>query len=250
MTWSVIARDPQTNDFGIIVASRFFAVGAIVPYIRGGKCAVASQAFISPLWGMEAAERLAAGDSSHSIIADFLGRDAGAAHRQIHMVDAAGRTAAHTGASCIPWAGHQLAENTSVAGNMLAGPQVIERTLETYLGNMHVPFPERLLSAMEAGEAAGGDKRGRQSAALRVHRGEDYPWFDLRVDDHGAPLSELRRLYAVAQERFVHFAETMPTRANFSGVTDRTDLDRKLQALEDERIAAGRPSASHAVSAE
>ncbi len=107
---------------------------------------------------------------------------------------------------------------------------------------MHLPFP-----AARWGEAAGGDKRGRQAAALRIHRGEDYPWLDLRVDDHAAPLSELRRLYAVAHERYVHFAETMPTSANFSGVTDRSNLDSKLAELEERRRAEGRPSASHAV---
>lgn len=246
MTYSIVARDPESGDFGIAVASRFFAVGALVPHIRGGKCAVATQAFVNPLWGVEAADRLANGEAAPDVMADLIARDAGQAQRQAHMIDAAGRIAAHTGAECIDWCGHVSGDGVSVAGNMLAGEAVITETLAAFLANPGLPFAERLMTAMEAGEVAGGDKRGKQSAALRIHRGEDYPWLDIRADDHADPLPELRRLYDVAQERFLHVAEVMPTRENFSGLADRTPLDAAIAAEEERRVREGRASKSFA----
>jgi len=246
MTYSIVARDPATGWFGVAVASRFFAVGALVPHLRGGRCAVATQAFVNPLWGLEAAGRLAAGERSSDVLADLVARDAGQRHRQAHMIDATGTIAAHTGACCVDWAGQRSAAGVSVAGNMLAGGEVVERTLDDYQAHLALPFAERLMTAMEAGERAGGDKRGRQSAALRIHRGEDYPWLDLRADDHADPLAELRRLLAVAQERYLLFAETLATKDQFSGVTDRSDLDRRLAEAEQRRRAAGIVSRSMA----
>jgi len=246
MTYSITARDPETGEYGVAVASRFFAVGAVVPHLRGGKCAVATQAFVSPIWGMEAADRIAAGEASADVVADIVARDGGQAIRQIHLVDAAGRVTAHTGANCVDWCGHVTGEAVSVAGNMLAGPAVIAETLATYEANLHLPLALRLTTAMEAGASAGGDRRGTQSAALVIHRTEDYPWLSLRADDHPDPLAELRRLYDVAQERFVHVAAAMPTRANFSGVTDRTGIDAAIAAEEATRRAEGRKSRSFA----
>ena len=246
MTYSIVARDPATGQYGIAVASRFFAVGALVPHIRGGCAAVATQALVNPVWGLDAARRLAEGDSADHVLADLVAHDAGQAQRQIHMIDAAGRSAAHTGADCIDWCGHRIAEVVSVAGNMLVGPQVVDAALDAYLGNATLPFAERLMTAMEAGEAAGGDKRGRQSAALRINRSDDYPWIDFRADDHPDPLEELRRLYDVAHERYLHFAEAIPTRANPSGMTDRAPLDAAIAAEEARRKAQGHKSRSFA----
>ncbi|MGB5557575.1 MAG: DUF1028 domain-containing protein [Paracoccaceae bacterium] len=246
MTYSIIARDPNTGFYAVAVASRFFAVGALVPHLRGGKCAVATQAFVNPVWGLEAAAWMATGESAKSVLTDLVARDRGADQRQIHMIDMHGDIAAHTGAACIDWAGHLIGDGVSVAGNMLAGPQVVAQTLKTYQANMALPLAERLMTAMEAGEAAGGDKRGRQSAALRIHRQDDYPWIDLRADDHIDPLAELRRLYDVAQERFVHFAEVIPTRANPSGVPDRTGPDAAIAAEDQRREKAHIPSQSFA----
>jgi len=227
MTYSIVARDPATGYLGVAVASRFFAVGAAVPYVHA-RGAVATQAFVNPMWGVEGAARLKAGDSAPDVLADFVARDAGQRQRQAHMIDAKGRIAAHTGADCVDWAGHCSAEGVSVAGNMLAGPDVIKDTLACYLDNPTLPFAERLLLAMKAGEDAGGDKRGRQSAALRIHRGQDYSWLDLRSDDHPDPLRELDRLLEVAGERYLIFAEGFGTRENFSGITDRTEIDRAI----------------------
>lgn len=246
MTYSIVAKDPATGQYGVAVASRFFAVGALVPHIRGGKCAVATQAFVNPLWGVEAADRMAAGEAAADVLADLVARDGGQKQRQAHMIDAQGRSAAFTGEDCIDWCGHLIGDGVSVAGNMLAGEAVIADTLAAYNAHAGLPFVERLLTAMEAGEAAGGDKRGKQSAALCIHRTEDYPWLDIRADDHPDPLAELRRLYDVAQERFLHVAETMPTRGNFSGLTDRTPLDAAIAEEEARRHREGRKSQSFA----
>lgn len=246
MTYSIVARDPETGHYGVAVASRFFAVGALVPHLRGGKCAIATQAFVSPIWGIEAADRMAAGEAGAAVLADMVARDGGQRIRQIHMIDSQGRVAAHTGANCVDWCGHVAGDGVSVAGNMLAGAAVIAETLAAYQAHMHLPLAERLMVAMEAGARAGGDKRGTQSAALVIHRTEDYPWLSLRADDHPDPLAELRRLHDVAQERFLHVAEVMPTRANFSGTTDRTGIDAAITAEEAKRKAEGRKSRSFA----
>jgi uncharacterized Ntn-hydrolase superfamily protein len=246
MTYSIVARDAGTGQFGVAVASRFFAVGAVVPHMEGRVGAIATQAFISPLYGTDGLEMLKRGASAREVVDAVTGRDAGAHSRQLHVVDAEGRVAAFTGEKCIGWAGQVEGDGVSVAGNMLAGPQVVSRTLAVYEERSDLPLAERLLAAMEAGELAGGDKRGRQSAALRIHRGEAYPWIDIRADDHADPLAELRRLLAVAGERYLHVAETLPTSDNPSGLLDRSVIDLRIAELEDRRKAKGLPSASHA----
>lgn len=245
MTYSIVARCAETGHLGVAVASRFFAVGALVPHIRGRAGAVATQAFVNPLWGIEGAERLAAGEAPEAILADLRARDGGQAQRQAHMIDAAGRIAVHTGAECVDWAGSAQGANVSVAGNMLAGPEVVERAREAFERESG-PLFERLMAGMEAGAAAGGDKRGTQSAALRIHRGEDYPWLDLRADDHPDPLAELRRLHDVAGERYLHMAEAFATRENFSGASDRAPIDRAIAEAERRRAEHGVPSRSFA----
>ena len=249
MTYSIVARDKATGYYGISVASRFFAAGAVVPHLAGRVGAIATQALVSPLYGTEGLTLLRSGTSAQGVIDAVVARDRGSPSRQIHLIDAQGHAAAFTGDRCIDWCGHLIEDQVTVAGNMLAGPQVLDAAMQTYLTNTALPLEERLLTAMEAAEAAGGDKRGRQSAALKIVHGEDYPWLDLRVDDHGAPLEELRRLYTVARERYLHFAELMPTRDNIHGVLDRTGIDRKIADLEAERKKHGRSSASFATSA-
>ncbi|MFB9952115.1 DUF1028 domain-containing protein [Rhizobium puerariae] len=248
MTWSIVARDPQTGHLGIAVASRFFAVGSAVPHIKGRVGAVATQAFVSPLYGTDGLKLLEEGKAPQEIVEALTSRDDGRRQRQFHLIDANGRNVAYTGDACVDWAGHLVDDGVSVAGNMLAGPQVIAETLRVYREKAAagVPLAERLLDAMDAGEAAGGDKRGRQSAAMVLCRDQDYAWLRIHADDHADPLKELRRLYAVAQERFLHVAETMPTRENPHGMIDRRIIDQKIAELEAAREAEGRPSASFA----
>lgn len=225
MTWSVIARDEATGRVGIIVASRYFAVGASVPHIETNVGAVASQAFVNPYYGQRGLALLREGRDAGAVIAALIETDAGRDHRQIHVMDAKGYVAAHTGASCIGWCGHLIRPALSIAGNMLAGPDVITATLRAYEANLHLPLAGRLILAMQAGEVAGGDKRGKQSIALLVHDSEAYPIYDIRVDDHPDPLAELIRLFDVARQRSVHFRRRMPSMAEPAGITDRSDMD-------------------------
>jgi uncharacterized Ntn-hydrolase superfamily protein len=225
MTWSIVARDERTGRIGIVVATRFFAVGAVVPHIRTGVGAVATQAFINPHYGPRGLGLLEAGATADEAVARLTAEDDGRANRQLHAMDRQGRFAAYTGAACIGWCGHQVHATFSVAGNMLAGAAVLDETAHAYRAQAELPLARRLIAAMRAGEAAGGDKRGRQSAALVVHDGEDYPLYDLRVDDHADPLTELARLHSVACERWVHYRRTMPSRGSPSGLVDRGELD-------------------------
>ena len=207
------------------MATRFFAVGSLVPHIRTGVGAVATQAFINPHYGPSGLDRMAASAAADAVVSDLVAEDTGRDHRQVHVMTADGRFAAHTGAQCVDWAGHLIRPNLSVAGNMLAGAAVIEDTANAYEANAALPFARRLITAMKAGEAAGGDKRGRQSAALLIHDAQDYPLYDLRVDDHPDPLAELTRLQKVAAARVIHFRRRMPSRAAPAGQTDRADLE-------------------------
>ncbi len=225
MTWSMIARDEATGRIGIIVATKFFAVGASVPFIRTGVGAVATQAFINPHYGPNGLDLIAGGKSAAETVADLTAADAGRAARQLHVMDTAGRFAAHTGTACVDWCGSVQRPTFSVAGNMLAGEAVITETARAYEASLTTPFARRLINAMKAGEAAGGDKRGKQSAALLIHDGEDYPLYDLRVDDHPDPLAELTRLQVVARERYLHFRRRMPSKAQPAGNTDRSDME-------------------------
>jgi uncharacterized Ntn-hydrolase superfamily protein len=225
MTWSIIARDERSGRIGVAVATRFFAVGALVPHIRTGVGAIASQAFMNPYYGPRGLALLAAGASADDVVRLLPSADEGRHNRQLHAMDREGRFAAYTGAACIDWCGHEVRATFSVAGNMLAGPQVIAETVRAFEKLTELPLTRRLLAAMLAGEAAGGDKRGKQSAALLIHDGEDYPLYDLRVDDHADPLAELVRLEAIARERWVHFRRQMPSKSNASGLTDRSGID-------------------------
>ena len=228
MTWSIIARDAHSGRIGIAVATRFFAVGAVVPHIEADAGAVATQAFINPHYGSRGLELLRDGQSAEAVIDELTGGDEGRRNRQLHVMDRAGRFAAYTGADCVDWCGHEMRATFSVAGNMLAGPAVLAETIRTYEAQAALPFGRRLLAAMRAGEAAGGDKRGKQSAALLIHDSESYPLYDLRVDDHADPLGELARLEEVSRERWVHFRRYMPSRARRSGLTDRSGIEELI----------------------
>lgn len=243
MTYSIIAHDPGTGMIGIAVASRFFACGVQVPWLSA-TAAVATQAFVNPLWGIQGLSRLDAGEAPDTVLGDFLARDAGKHARQAHFIAPGGAMAQHTGADCVPWAGHVAAQDVSVAGNMLTGAAVVEDTLAAYLAHADLPMAERLLTAMEAGEAKGGDKRGRQAAGLVIHKGQPYPHIDIRTDDHADPLAELRRLLAVSAERYDLFREAMATTDNFSGVIDRAPLDAAIAKNEAHRKEHGVASQS------
>src|SRR5690349_16319162 len=233
MTWSIVARDPATGAFGVAVATRFFAVGALCPHAASGIGALATQALVNPLWGKAGIALLEEGVPAADAVARLVAADGGRDYRQLHMIDRAGRIAAHTGSGCIDWCGHLAGEEFSVAGNMLVGASVIEATAAAYRA-AEGPFAQRLLAALDAGDAEGGDKRGRQSAALLIYAGEDYPYLDLRVDDHETPLPELRRLWEVARRSALPFLRFLPTRADPVGTTDRAVIQAELARVQEE----------------
>jgi uncharacterized Ntn-hydrolase superfamily protein len=238
MTWSIVARE-HTGAFGVAIASKFFAVGVLCPHARSGVGALSTQALVNPLYGARALELMAQGVAAADVVHTLTDADEGREHRQLHMIDTQGRTAAHTGSACIEWCGHLEGDGYSVAGNLLAGPQVIRDTAATYQTGAELPFAERLIAALDAGDAAGGDKRGKQAAALLIHGVEDYPLLSLRVDDHENPLAELRRLLEKSLERYQPFVGCLPGRTRPAGITDRALIEAAI-----ERFTAARATRS------
>ncbi|WP_424814838.1 DUF1028 domain-containing protein [Roseococcus sp. YIM B11640] len=229
MTWSILARDPRSGELGVAIATRFFAVGAICPRVEGGVGALSTQALVNAMLGIRGMERLRAAEAAQVVLDALIAADAGRASRQFHILGADGAVAQHTGSGCVPWCGAVRAEGVSVAGNMLAGPRVVQDTLHAFLGAPELPLALRLIHAMEAGEAAGGDARGKQAAALMIASRDPYTDLDLRVDDHPDPLAELRRLHAVAQERYVGFRRHLAG-ADHPGIFDREVLNAIIAA--------------------
>jgi uncharacterized Ntn-hydrolase superfamily protein len=237
MTWSIIARD-SSGAFGIAIASRFFAVGALCPHACSGVGALSTQALVNPLYAAPALAALAKGMAPALVISQLTAADEGRAHRQLHLIAASGAAAAYTGAACIDWCGHATGSGFSVAGNMLAGPQVLAATASAYEANRGLPFAERLIAALAAGEAAGGDKRGKQAAALLIYTTEEYCALDLRVDDHPEPLAELQRLYRKSLERYQPFSTCLPSQQRPAGITDRALIEAEIERFQVRRGGA------------
>ena len=199
-TFSIVAYDPETNDLGVAVQSRFLAVGAVVPWAKAGVGAIATQAYSNTSYGPNGLKLLESGLSVQETLDKLVQADDGRAHRQVGIIDAKGNAVAYTGAKTNAWAGHHVGKNYSVQGNILAGEEVVlamGKAFEKTDGTL----AEKLIAALEAGQAAGGDKRGQQSAALLVVRknggfgGFNDRYIDLRVDDHTKPIQELKRIY-------------------------------------------------------
>lgn len=237
MTWSLLARD-EAGRFGAAIASRFFAVGALTVHARRSVGILSTQALMNPLYGPQGLDLLAAGRTPEQAIAMLTGADAGRDQRQLHILPAQGRAAAWTGSACIAWCGHRIEPAFSVAGNMLAGPRVLEATAEAFVAARGRPFAERLLAALAAGEAAGGDMRGKQAAALRIQGDEDYPELDLRVDDHAEPVQELQRLYRKSLERAQPFLACLAGRRDPVGIIDRAEIEARIERFQRERGGA------------
>ena len=227
MTWSIIARDAASGAFGVAIATRFFAAGALCPHAQSGVGALSTQALVNPHYGSQGLELLRAGVPAAEVVKRLTAPDEGREQRQLHVIDAKGRIGQHTGAQCIDWCGAVAGDGYSVAGNMLANERVIRETARAYEASRR-PFAERLIIALEAGEAAGGDKRGKQSAALLIYSSEEYPELDLRVDDHAEPLAELKRLYEKAHERFIPFMRCGPSKARPWGELNRARIEEEI----------------------
>ena len=207
MTYSIVARDPQTGRFGVAVQSHFLSVGPVVPWLEAGVGAIATQASVNISFGPIGLEMLRAGQSAAEVVASLTGGDERAAIRQLGVVDTEGRAAAHTGSECIPACGHHVGDGYTVQGNLLERDTCWPAMADAYETALTrgEPFVERLLLALEAAEREGGDVRGRQSAAIMVVDGKVRPtrwrgrlWggrlMDLRIEDHADPVPELRRI--------------------------------------------------------
>jgi uncharacterized Ntn-hydrolase superfamily protein len=221
-TFSVSARCARTGQLGVGISTKFIAVGALAPNARSSVGACSTQAFVNPYHRYWMLENLNQGQSAEEAMRSSLAQDPRPQVRQLAVVDAQGRSAAFTGDECDSWCGHQTGNNYATAGNMLANGDVVsemarvfEATEETDLA-----LAERLLRCLEAAQAAGGDKRGKQSAALLIVDTEDYPKIDLRVDDHPDPVAELRRLYELHRRDYEPILAGLPSKANPAGRID------------------------------
>jgi uncharacterized Ntn-hydrolase superfamily protein len=212
MTFSIAARCPRTGMLGVATSSKALAAGGMVPHCRAGVGAIASQSFVNPYLGIDGLELLAQGLPAERAIERLIEDDPGRALRQIAVVDKDGRAAAYTGEKCIPWAGQVSGAGYVCLGNILEREEVVQSMARAFETTLIEELPERLVQALEAGQEAGGDRRGRQSAGIIVVSEEIYPSCDLRVDDHADPVPELRRVFEVYKREQIPFLQIMPRR--------------------------------------
>ena len=205
-TFSIVAYDPNTKELGIAVQSKVVSVGCVVPWAKAGVGAIATQASANTSYGPEGLKLLEQGLDPNEVIKKLTAVDKDAAHRQIGIVDAKGRVVSFTGAKCIPWAGNKTGKYYTVQGNILTGPEVIQEMAKAFEKSKG-ELGSRLIDALDAGQAAGGDKRGKQAAALYIVRegwgyGGNDRYRDIRVDDNPEPIKELRRIYEIHKQVF------------------------------------------------
>jgi uncharacterized Ntn-hydrolase superfamily protein len=213
-TFSIAARCSRQSMFGVAVSTAVPGVGGLCPFAKAGVGAVATQSWVNPYLGIDGLRLLSEGLGAQAALERLIADDEGRAVRQVGLVDRSGTTAAWSGSDCVPWFGHITGPNFTVQGNMLVGEETIRAMAEAFERGEALELPERLLVALEAGQAAGGDKRGKQSAALLVVHTEEYPYCELRVDEHRYPVAELRRVYEVARHQLLPFVRGLPTRTN------------------------------------
>jgi uncharacterized Ntn-hydrolase superfamily protein len=218
-TFSIAARCPRSLMLGVAVSTAVPAVGALCPHVRPKIGAVSTQAWVNPYLGIDAIARLADGAPAERALQEVLAGDQSAPVRQIGIVDAQGRSASWSGTDCTPWAGHRTGPDYAIQGNMLTGAEVLEAMETAFRESAAAELAERLLLALEAAQAVGGDKRGKQSAALLVYDTEAYPWVDLRVDEHHHPVAELRRIWSIFLQQVRPFLAGMPKRGEPAGPT-------------------------------
>jgi uncharacterized Ntn-hydrolase superfamily protein len=205
-TFSIAAFDPQRKEWGVAVASKYLAVGSAVPFAKAGVGAVATQSFVNVTYGPRGLELLAAGKSAEETIKALTDADTGKELRQVGVIDAKGNAASFSGTKCMAWAGHKTGKHYACQGNLLTGEEVVNDMAKAF-EEAKGPLAWRMMAALEAGEKAGGDKRGKQSAALLVVRDKSGPnglgdrLIDLRVDDHEKPVQELARILALRLKR-------------------------------------------------
>jgi uncharacterized Ntn-hydrolase superfamily protein len=238
-TYSICACDLETRQWGVATQSKFLAVGSIVPWAAPLTGAIATQSYANPRYGPDGLALLREGRSAEEVVARLTEADEGRAERQLGVVDADGRGATYTGAACHEWAGGRVGAGYAAQGNILVSDETVDALAETFESSAGRPLAERLLDCLDAAQAAGGDSRGQQSAALLVvgpdqgYAGLSDVFVDLRVDDHERPLAELRRLFALHHELFV-----ATPRDRWLEVDDelRTEISERLARLGHERL--------------
>jgi uncharacterized Ntn-hydrolase superfamily protein len=232
VTFSITARCPETGAFGVAVSTKLMCVGALCPFVAAGTGAISTQSFVNPYIGIDGLVLLGEGVDAETARDRLAAADPGREQRQFAIVDREGRAAAWSGAECVDWFGHEVGDGFAAAGNMLTGPEVISAMAAAFRASAGESLGERLVRALEAGQAAGGDRRGRQSAALRIAVAEAYPLTDLRIDDHPDPVAELRRLWMMWQTDLGPLMDMLPTRDAPGG---RFDLAAIREHLPGER---------------
>jgi len=223
-TFSIAARCPRTGMVGVAVCTAVPAVGALCPFAKPGVGAIASQSFVNPYLGIDGLALLERGIGAQTALEQLIANDPGQDVRQLSIVDRMGNAAAFTGKSCLPWGGHVVGDGYAVAANMMIDETTVTAMARAFEDAVADDLPERLLKALEAGDATGGDYRGRQSAALLVYYKEAYPYRSLRVDEHRTPVAELRRIFTVCQQQLFPFVDALPTRELPAG-TDVANSD-------------------------
>ena len=230
MTYSIVGRDAETGELGVAVQSRAFNTGAVVPWAASGVGAVATQSYTEVSYGPLGLELLRAGKSPDKALAELVAADEDSAYRQVAILDAQGRVAVHVGEGCIPAAGFAAGAGFSAQANMVDSERVWESMAEAF-ERSDEPLAERLLSALDAAEAAGGDWRGRQAGGIVVVGPDGEPWareVDLRVDDHPDPLGELRRLLRLRRAYRAMRGPPGPTAEDLEALPE---LDRRWAAI-------------------
>lgn len=210
MTFSIVAHCPRSGMLGVAVSTAVPAVGAVCPYVVTGVGAVSTQSWVNPHLAIATLSRLAAGAAAPEALQAVVAQDSGSALRQVGAVDAQGRSDAWTGDGCTDWCGQIVEPHFAVQGNMLVGEATLLAMAAAFRDSEALALDERLLRALEAGDAAGGDRRGRQSAALKVHHLQPYALVDVRVDEHPDPVRELRRVHTIARAETLPFVQQMP----------------------------------------
>jgi uncharacterized Ntn-hydrolase superfamily protein len=211
-TFSISARCARTGMLGVAVSTAVPGVGGICPFVKPGVGAISTQSWVNPYLGIDGLVLLEQGKSAKETLDALMQEDPGRDVRQLGIVDAKGGSAAWSGQHCTDWYGHITGPDFSVQGNMLVGERTIQAMAEAFTGTDALTLPERLVAVLEAGQSAGGDKRGRQSAAMLVYKTEEFPYLSLRVDEHPYPVAELRRVFEVARHQLLPFVDGMPSR--------------------------------------
>ena len=214
VTFSIVARCARTRQIGVGAVTAVQAVGKLACHAIAQVGAIASQAQTNPYLAYDGLRLLEQGASAEEALRRVLATDAETHKRQVGVIDHQGRTAGWTGTEAIAWAGHKPGRSCHVQGNRLAGPQVLESTLESMHSTDHLDLAERLTLALLAGDAAGGDLKGERSVNVLVFSTEEYALCDIRIDDHEAPLDELQRLFAVYQSKILPIVNTLPKRGD------------------------------------